>query len=152
VTVIGGWIELLRSLGESLLGVAEAEAAALKGDLRASGKQLLLVCVLAGAAVFLFFWVVGAASFVLFQVLSIWLPRWGAAAIVLIVLLLLAGILTLLARQKLRAIEPPVDTVRRHYDDHRAWWQSQVLVDNGPEAEQLTEESRTETKGSLDKS
>ena len=150
--MIGGWIELLRSLGESLLGVAEAEAAALKGDLRASGKQLLLVCVLAGAAAFLFFWVVGAASFVLFQVLSIWLPRWGAAAIVLVVLLLLAGILALLARQKLRAIELPVDTVRRHYDDHRAWWQRQVLVDNGLEVEQLTEESRTETSGSLDES
>ena len=148
--MVGGWIDLLRSLGESLLGVAEAEATALKGDLRASGRQLLLVGVFAGAAAFLCFWVVGAAGFVLFQVLTIWLPRWGAAAIVLVMFLLLAGILALLARQKLRAIELPVDTVRRHYDDHRAWWQNQVLVEDGLEPDRLTEESGTEPRESLD--
>ena len=139
--MVGGWIDLLRSLGESLLGVAEAEAAALKGDLRASGRQLLIAGVLAGAAAFLFFWVVGAAGFVLFQVLRIWLPGWAAASIVLVLFLLLTGILVLLARQRFQAIEFPADTVRRRVDDHKAWWHSQVLVADGSSPERLPEES-----------
>jgi len=135
-----GWIDLLRSVGDSLLGVAEAEAAALKGDLKSSGRQLAVVGALAGAAAFVFFWVVGAAGFVLFQVLTIWLPRWGAAAIVLIVFLGLAGTLAMLTRRKLQAIEWPGETVRRHVEDHRDWWQSQVLVESGADPERLTEE------------
>ena len=150
--MVGGWIDLLRSLGESLLVVAEAEIASLKGDLRASGRQLLIVVVLAGGAAFLFFWGIGAAVFLLFQVLMIWLPGWGAALVVLILLLMVAGILTWLARRKLRAIELPVDTVRRRYDDHRAWWQSQVLVAGGPGRDQLVEESGREPAESLEES
>lgn len=142
-----GWTELLRSLGDSLVGVAGAEAEALKGDLRDSGRQVVGVVVLAAVAAFFFFWVVGALGFVLFQILSLWLPRWGAAAIVLAIFLILASILALVARQRARSIELPVDTVRRRWDDHRDWWQSQVLVEEGANRSHLPESSRQDQKG-----
>jgi len=142
-----GWTELLRSLGDSLIGVAGAEAAALKGDLRASGRQLLVVLALAATAAFFFFWVTGAAGFVLFQVLTLWLPRWGAAAIVFAVLLLLALILALVTRQRVRAIELPVETVRRHIDDHVVWWQSEVVGEKGQSQDRLAaDSSRNQTE------
>lgn len=135
-----GWSHLLRSLGESLIGVAGAEAAALKGDLRASGRQLAIVVALAVAAVFFFFWVVGAAGFVLFHVMTIWLPGWGAAAVVLAVFILLTGLLAMVTRQRIRAIELPVDTVRRHIDDHVTWWHREVLGETGHGPERLEDE------------
>lgn len=145
-----GWTDLLRSLGESLVGVAGAEAAALKGDLRTSGRKFLIVVVLGATAAFLCFWIVGAAGFLLFQVLTIWLPAWGAATIVFAVLVILAGILAMVARQRFRSIEVPVDTVRRHFDDHVAWWESQILVKEGSGRERLPGEpskDQTEIEG-----
>jgi len=147
-----GWTDLLRSLGESLIGVAGAEAAALKGDLRASGRQLAIVVALAATAAFLCFWLVGAAGFVLFQVLTLWLPNWGAAAIVFAVCAILAIIVAMVTRQRLRAIELPVDTVRRHFDDHLAWWDSQVLVEKGQSRERLPEDPSRDQMGIADES
>jgi len=138
------WRDLLRSLGDSLLEVVEAEVAALKSDLGASGRRLQAALVLGGLAVFLLFWAVGAAGLVLFQVMTIWLPAWGAALVVFAVFFLLALILALVTRQRLRAIEPPVDTVRRRFDDHAAWWQSHVLVQEGPGPDSLEETERGE--------
>lgn len=125
-----GWKDLLRSLGDSLLEVAGAEAAALKGDLRSSGQQLSVAVAVGVSAAFFLFWWVGASGFVLFQVLAIWLPRWGAALIVATLFLVLALALALEARRRFRAIELPVDTVRRRIDDHVAWWQDQVLMED----------------------
>ena len=135
-----GWTELLRSLGASLVGVAEAEAVALKGDLRSSSRQLAMAVALAAVAAFLLFWVVGAGAFVLFHVLRLWLPAWGAASIVLALFLLLAAVIAGVARQRFLAIEPPVETVRRHLDEHVSWWRSEVLVEEEA-AQQLAEES-----------
>jgi len=132
-----GWKELLQSLGDSLLEVVGAEAAALTGDLRHSGRQLLSALVLGLSAAFMFFWVVGASGFVLFQVLTLWWPRWGAALAVMALFLLLACLLALMASRRFQAIDLPAETVRRRFDDHKAWWQDQVLMgpgqgENGP--------------------
>lgn len=132
------WTDLLRSLGESLLGLVDAEVAALKGDLKASGRQLSIAVALLVLAAFLFFWVVGVAGFVCYQILTLWLPSWGSAAIVWGIYLCLAILSAALARRRLRAIEPPVETFRRHADDHRDWWRSQVLMEPAQERDSLT--------------
>ena len=129
----------MRSLGESLLGVAGAELAAVKGDIRASARQVGIAALLALAAAFLFFWVVGGVGFVLFQVLTLWLPGWGAALIVLAIFLLVASILAWAARARLRAVEPPADTVRKRFDDHVAWWQGEVMGESARSPERLPE-------------
>lgn len=147
-----GWTDLLRSLGESLIGVAGAEAAALKGDLRASGRQFAIVVALAATAALLCFWLVGAAWFVLFQVLTLWLPNWGAAAIVFAVGAILALLVAMVTRQRLRSIELPVDTVRRHFDDHLAWWDSQMFPEKGQSRERLPEDPSRDQKGIPDES
>lgn len=140
--MIRGWADLLRSLGESLAAVFGAEAAALKGDLRASGRRLFVAVMIGAAAAFLFFWSVGVGAFLLFQVLVLWLPQWGAAAIVLGVFLVAAGICTALARRRLGSIELPAETVRRRIDDHVAWWQQEVLHEPTADQGQLEGDGR----------
>ena len=120
---------LLRSLGEALLAVLEAEANALRTDLAESGRRFAVVLALAATAAFLLFWSIWAAGLALYQILSLWLPSWAAALILLAVLLLLASIFGGLARYRLGQIEPPVDTVRRRVDDHRNWWHEELLSD-----------------------
>lgn len=122
------WRDLFASLGESLIDVAEAEVMALKQDLRQTGRRFSAALAIAVAAAFLAFWAVGATGFVAFQVLVLWLPGWGAALIVLGVLLAGALILGMVARQRLLDLEAPMDTVRRRIDNHKEWWQSQLPV------------------------
>ena len=122
------WRDLIASLGESLIGVVEAEMMALKQDLRHTGRRFSTALAAAVAAAILAFWAVGATGFVTFQVLVLWLPGWGAALIVLGILLIGTVILGMVARQRLRDLEAPMDTVRRRIDDHKEWWQSHLLV------------------------
>lgn len=122
------WRELLATLGESLVEVAEAEVSALKLDLRSTGRRFVSSVALAIAAAILAFWVVGAASFALFQVLLLWLPGWGASLIVLGALVLIALILGWIARQRFGELEAPMDTVRRRVEDHKDWWQNDLLA------------------------
>lgn len=123
------WRELLASLGESLLEVAEAEVTALKVDLRASGRDFGIAIGLLLAAAVLVFWVVGAVGWVLYQVALIWLPGWGAALIVLGVLVMVALVLIAAGKRRLSRLEAPVDTVRRRVEDHKEWWQNNLLAD-----------------------
>lgn len=122
------WRDLFASLGESLIGVAEAEMMTLKQDLRHTGRRFSTALAAAVAAAILAFWAIGATGFVTFQVLVLWLPGWGAALIVLGILLIGTVILGMVARQRLRDLEAPMDTVRRRIDNHKEWWQSHLLV------------------------
>ena len=94
-----GWSELLRSLGTSLVEVLGAEVDSLKSDLRSSGARLAMTVGLGLVAVMFFFWSVGALGFVLFQTLTLWLPRWGAALVILATYLALGAILALVWRR-----------------------------------------------------
>lgn len=123
-----GWIELFRSLGESLIEVVRAETTALQADLKTSGKHLGVALGLLGAAVLLLFWVLGLTIFLAIAILDIWLPLAGAVAIVFGVFLLVMGVLVWLGLRQLRLVENPVDSVKRHVDDHLDWWQNSLLA------------------------
>jgi MFS family permease len=123
-----GWLELIRSVQGSYLSVLRAEAAALGEDLTGAagrlGVALLLFFFAAGVALF----ALGALAFAAIAGLSLLLPAWAAALIVTAVLLLLAGLLALLARRRLRAIEGPGTLVRRRVADHMEWWEGRVTA------------------------
>lgn len=123
-----GWIDLFRSLGESLIEVLRAETGALQEDLKRSGRHLGVALGLLGAAVLLLFWILGLMIFAAVAILSIWLQLWAATLIVLAVFVLAAGILAGLGVKRLRQVENPVDSVKRHVDDHLDWWQNGLLA------------------------
>lgn len=123
-----GWIDLFRSLGESLIEVLRAETGALQEDLKTSGRHMGVALALFGAAVLLSFWVLGLLVFLLVALLHVWLQLWAAA---LLVLLAFAGVMFVLAlagRSQWRKAENPVDSVKRHVDDHLDWWQNGLLA------------------------
>jgi hypothetical protein len=123
-----GWIDLFRSLGESLIEVVRAESTALQADLKTSGRHLGIALGLLGAAVLLLFWVLGLLIFCVIAVLSIWLQLWAAALIVLGVFVAIMAVLVLLGLRRLKLVENPVDSVKRHVDDHLDWWQNGLLA------------------------
>ena len=125
---MAGWIDLFRSLGESLLEVWRAELATLQEDFRRSGRYLGTALGLLGGAAVLLFWIAGLLLFVLVALLHVWLPWWGASLIVLLLILLAAGLLAWLGVRRLREVESPVETVRRRVDDHLDWWQHGLLA------------------------
>ena len=127
---------MLRSLGDSLIEVIGAEWTALTGDLRSSGRRFSLAVGLLALAAFLLFWAVGAAGFVLFEILILWVPGWAAALVVCGVFLVVGLTVGLVGRKRLRTLELPADTVRRRLDDHMEWWQSNLLGDEGDESAQ----------------
>lgn len=117
------WIELFRSLGESLLEVLRAELEALQKDFATSGRHFGVALGLFGGAAMLAFWIVGLILFVLISLLSIWLPLWGAALIVLALFAITAFVLVVLGLRQLKKAENPIENVRRRVDDHLEWWQ-----------------------------
>ena len=67
----------------------------------------------------------GVGVLLLAGLLDRWLPIWGAALAVTGLLALVATVLALAGRARLRRLENPLATARRRMDDHLAWWQSQ---------------------------
>ncbi|HEX6902329.1 MAG TPA: phage holin family protein [Thermoanaerobaculia bacterium] len=122
------WIDLFRSLGESLVEVWRAEVASLQGDLERSGRQLGLALAFFGAVAVLGFWIVGLFLFVTIAVLHIWLPWWAAAGIMLFLFAVAAFVLAVLGKRRLSHFENPVSTVRRRVDNHLDWWQHGLLA------------------------
>lgn len=123
-----GWIDLFRSLGESLIEVVRAETTALQADLKTSGRHLGITLGLLGAAVLLLFWVLGLLIFLTVAVLSVWLQVWAAALIVFLLFAAVMAVLILLGLRRLKLVENPVDSVKRHVDDHLDWWQNGLLA------------------------
>ncbi|MDX2000656.1 MAG: phage holin family protein [Thermoanaerobaculia bacterium] len=130
-----GWLDLFRDFGSSLLTLGRAELSAFQRDLSESSRRLLGALGLFLAAIVFAFWTVGVATAFLVVLLARWLPPWGAALAVTGLLALLATILALAGRARLRQVESPLATARRRMDDHLAWWQSQSPPDDGPEDE-----------------
>jgi hypothetical protein len=129
---VGEWIEQLRTLGSALLEVLRAEAAALAGDLRRNGRDLTIGLVLLAAAAGIGFWLLGLLLGTAVAVLAIWLPVWGAALVTTGVFLLVTATLVALGLRRLKRLENPVATINRRLEDHVNWWQSRLLVDQGP--------------------
>jgi apolipoprotein N-acyltransferase len=124
---MGGWIDKFRSLGESLFAVLRAELAALQEDLTRSGRHLAVALGLIGAALIILFWMTGLLITVLVAVLAIWLKLWAATLIVFLLFAAGAGLLAWLGMRRLKQVENPVQTVRRHVDDHIDWIQNNLL-------------------------
>ncbi|HEX4961529.1 MAG TPA: phage holin family protein [Thermoanaerobaculia bacterium] len=123
-----GWIDLFRSLGESLLEVLRAELAALQEDFQRSGRHFGVALGLFGGAAILVFWTIGLLLFALIAILHVWLPLWGAALIVLGLFVLAIAILGYLGARRMRQVENPLETVRRRMDNHLDWWQHSFLT------------------------
>ncbi len=123
-----GWIDLFRSLGESLIEVLRAETGALQGDLKRSGRYYGVALALFGAAALLSFWVLGLLVFLLIAALHVWLQLWAAALIVFALFFIAMIVLGLAGRSQWRKAENPVDSVKRHVDDHLDWWQNGLLA------------------------
>lgn len=123
-----GWIDLFRSLGESLITVVRAEVGALQEDLKTSGRHYGVALGLFGAAVLLSFWVIGLLIFLLIAGIHVWLPLWAAAGIVFLLFAGAMAVLAWLGVRRWRLAENPVDSVKRHVDDHLDWWQNGLLA------------------------
>jgi hypothetical protein len=137
VTAREEWVGMLRALGQALLDVLRAEAAALAADLRRSGHYLWIGLALLGAAAGVLFWTFGLLLFTLVAVAAIWLPLWGAALVVLGVFVLAAGVLAALGVSRLRRIENPAADVKRRVADHVDWWRQRLLGQAGGEGAAL---------------
>jgi hypothetical protein len=124
-----GWIELFRSLGQSLLGVLRAEADALAADFRRSGGHLARGLALFAGAAGVLFWTLGILVLALIALLSLWLPVWAAALLVAALFALVAGLLVALGLGQLRRLESPIDSIRGRVSDHLDWWQHHLLAD-----------------------
>ena len=133
---MAAWLRLFRSLGQSLLDVLRAEAAALGEDLSRSANRLLAAIGLAIALLFVAFWLLGLLLWLAVELLALVVPRWGAAGIVAATLVVIGVTLALLVRRRWRELESPARTVRRRWSDHLAWWQDRVLADE-PRVERL---------------
>jgi Flp pilus assembly protein TadB len=121
------WIDLVRSLGGSLIEVLRAETDALKEELASSGRHLGVGLALLVAAAGMLFWILGALLFTLGAVLAIWLKVWAAALLVAVFFLLVAALLAFLAFRQLKRFKNPLESLRQHVEDHLDWWQHTLL-------------------------
>lgn len=126
---IGGWIQTFRGMGDALLEVLRAELGTLKEDLARSGRHLGAALGLLGAVLVIFFWWLGLLIALLVAVLAVWLQLWAAMLAVLALFTAAAALLAWLGMRRLRQVENPVETVRRHVDDHLEWWENSLLRD-----------------------
>lgn len=118
-----GWSELLRSLGRAVLELLQAEVAALGEELAASGRHLrrgALLLVLALGVAVAGLW---SLALLLFELLVLLLPRWGAAAVLFAVAAIAALALLWAGRRALRRMESPRVLVARRTQEHVEWWQ-----------------------------
>jgi uncharacterized membrane protein YqjE len=126
--MVQGWLDLLQSLGQALLGVLRAEAAALGMDFRRSAIHLGRGLALLGGAAAMLYWTLGIMVLVLIALFAIWLPIWASALIVAAIFLLTAALLIYLAWRQLRQLESPLDDIQRRVSDHLDWWQNRLLA------------------------
>ncbi|MDH3254970.1 MAG: phage holin family protein [Acidobacteriota bacterium] len=123
---LGELSENASALGEAGLGLMKAEAAALSQELRLSGKALFRIGVLAAISLFVLFWALAALVYAGIEIGTIWLPRWASALTASAILLLIVVLVTGVVWIRVRRLETPVATLRRHMDDHRDWWRRRI--------------------------
>lgn len=122
------WGELLSALGRSAVVMARSEATALGEDLAGSGKTLGKALVVALCCLFALFWALGALILLAVELLTIYLPRWGAVAVALGLLLVVALALGLVAWRLIARLETPKDMVRRRLANQQSWWSTRIAA------------------------
>lgn len=125
---MGAWLELFRSLGQALIELIKAEVAEVREQVAASGKHLAIAVGLMLAAAMVAFWFFALLIYTAVEVLALWLPRWGAAATVAGVFLVLVLALAGAGYFKLRRLESPTEIFGRQWRDHREWWNRRLLA------------------------
>ncbi|MEZ5333353.1 MAG: phage holin family protein [Thermoanaerobaculia bacterium] len=116
------WGELVRSLGRAILELLQAEVAALGEELAASGRELrrggvyLILALAVGVAAL---W---ALALLLFELLVLVLPRWGAAGTILLALTMAALGFFIAGRRALGRVQDPRVLVARRAREHADWW------------------------------
>jgi uncharacterized membrane protein YqjE len=110
------------SVGQAGLDLLRAEAVALSDELQTSGKTFLRAVLWLLLSLFILFWALALLAYSGVEILALWLPRWGAALIVLGVLLLIGGLVGWLGWRRIKNLETPAQTVRRRLADHQKWW------------------------------
>ena len=130
--LLGPWIELFRSLGQAYLDLLAAEWAEVRRGLAASGRRILWAAAFFGAAAAVAFWLVALVLFLQVAILHVWLPWWGAAAVVTGFVLLVVAVLGWLGVRRVQKVESPVTTVTRRLDDHLDWWEGRLLAEGTP--------------------
>jgi hypothetical protein len=121
------WKRRVLNLGSSLSELWRAEVAALQEDLVASARRVGGASILLLVGGILLLWALGALTLTAFEALAIVLPRWAAGTILTAVLGLVGAILLIAGRGRIRKTETPTQTVRRHVEEHREWWEREVL-------------------------
>ncbi|HVR27924.1 MAG TPA: phage holin family protein [Thermoanaerobaculia bacterium] len=121
------WLDLLRHLGDAVLDLAAAEAAALAEDLRRGGRQAARALVLLAVAA-----VLAVVAWALFTLALVWglaaaIGLWQAALLVGVVYAAVAMVCAAAARRRFRAIEPPLETVQRRLEEQRTWFRGRIL-------------------------
>ena len=122
------WLDLFRNLGDAFLELVGAEVDALSADLRRGGQHAARAALLIGIA-----FVLATLAFSLFSVALIWglstvMRGWLAALLVGAVYAVAAAGCAMAARARWRAVEAPVDTVRRRWQEQSAWFHEKLLA------------------------
>jgi len=123
-----GWIVLSRELVADLLDLLDAEIGAARQELAVSWRRAGLIVAFFAGALALAFWVVALVAYTLVEVVSLWWPPWAAALTVTALFLLLAAVLVLLARWRIRRLANPLDVAVRRLREHIDWWRREVTV------------------------
>ncbi|MEE2776744.1 MAG: phage holin family protein [Acidobacteriota bacterium] len=136
---MGKWLELLGRLGRALLDLLSSELGSFADDLRSTRRELIksvLLLALAGGFALL---ALGLGTLAAVWALGQVIPAWAAALGVAAIYGIAALIVGTGARNRLRRLEAPVDTFKRHWDDQRGWFQDRVLGEAPPSGEDLPE-------------
>lgn len=119
-------VDRFGALGQAALSLLRAESVALRGELEGNARRLLAVALIFAFALFMAFWALGALVLSAVELGALWLPRWGAALVVVGVLALAALILVAIARRRLARLETPAATVRRRAEEYQDWWERRI--------------------------
>lgn len=122
------WLDLFRNLGDSFLELVGAELDALAEDLRRGGGNAARAALLVAIA-----FVMAVLAWSLFTVALVWglslvMRGWLAALLVGGVYALVAIACGAVARSRWRAVEPPLDTVRRRWREQNTWFRQRLLA------------------------
>jgi hypothetical protein len=105
--------QLVAQASDDLSGIVRAEIALAKAELRADAKYAAVGGGLFGAAGYLgLLATVTLVIAIAYALVAAGLQAWAAFLIVTVVLLLIAGVLALVGRSRMRRITPPERTIR----------------------------------------
>lgn len=130
MTSPAAWLARAQSLGSAYVAVLRAEVTAALQDLAASGRSVLRAALFATVTIALGFWTVGLLVYFLIEMLTLWLPRWGAVGAVFGLFLLSTLILAAVTVSRARRVEAPTTLLERRVRDHAAWWQGRIAAES----------------------